>query len=227
MQLIVLVILALPPRPAHAAPADDLSTKVRNLFEEGQKDYELGEFEQSLEKFKAAYRIHPDPAFLFNLGQCHRKLHNWNEALNAYQGYVRKQPAGRNRLAAEGYIAECEREIAKQKIAVVPPLPKPRIAAPVALLALGAAAGATGAALLLWVKSDLDGLDQACAPYCNPVALDPLRLRADIGYSLLGVGGATLVADIALWVIAFRRSGERPKIAVLPMPGGLVISGAW
>ena len=41
-------------------------------FDKGNMHYNLGRFDEALEEFSAAYEALALPAFLFNLGQCHR-----------------------------------------------------------------------------------------------------------------------------------------------------------
>ena len=88
---IVLSCLALSlafPRPAHA---DDKAT-ARAHYETAARLYEVGEYEKALAEFKAAYVAKDDPAFLFNIGQCYRKLGQEAEALNFFRRYLKKAP---------------------------------------------------------------------------------------------------------------------------------------
>ena len=48
--------------------------RAKELFAQGNQHYELGEYAKALELYKRAYQIKPLAEFLFNIGQCHRKL---------------------------------------------------------------------------------------------------------------------------------------------------------
>ncbi len=48
--------------------------RAREAYQAASQHYDLGEFQQALELFKEAYRNYEEPAFLFNIAQCHRAL---------------------------------------------------------------------------------------------------------------------------------------------------------
>jgi len=89
---------------------DEVAAKAR--YESGVRHYDLSEWEAALLDFKEAYRNKPDPAFLYNIAQCHRKLGRADEAIAFYQTYLRRAPDAKNREEVERRIAELEREMA-------------------------------------------------------------------------------------------------------------------
>jgi hypothetical protein len=92
-----------------AVAADSDKAVARGHYETATRLYELREYGKALDEYKAAYLAKPDPAFLFNIGQCHRKLGNTSEALNFYQQYLKKIPADDpNRAQAEARIHDIE-----------------------------------------------------------------------------------------------------------------------
>jgi hypothetical protein len=50
----------------------------------------------------------PDPAFLFNIGQCHRKMGHDKEAVSFYKSYLRNAPNAPNRADVQKRINELE-----------------------------------------------------------------------------------------------------------------------
>ena len=50
---------------------DDVGA-ARSHFTRGTRLYEVGDYRQALEEFKNAHVAKPDPAFLFDIAQCHR-----------------------------------------------------------------------------------------------------------------------------------------------------------
>lgn len=75
---------------ASAAPSDDESTrKAKQLFKAGETDFTLGRFQSALDNYSKAYEAKPLPAFLFNIGQCHMELENYERAIFFYEQYLR------------------------------------------------------------------------------------------------------------------------------------------
>jgi tetratricopeptide (TPR) repeat protein len=81
----------------YLAHADDKAT-ARARYETATRLYDVGEYEKALAEFKAAYVAKDDPAFLFNIGQCYRKLGQETEALNFFRRYLKKAPPDDPRL---------------------------------------------------------------------------------------------------------------------------------
>jgi len=94
---------------AITAPAQaDSTVAAKEKYESGVRHFDLAEYESALADFKEAYRNKPDPVFLYNIGQCHRKLGHTDEAINFYQTYLRRAPDAKNREEVERRIAELQ-----------------------------------------------------------------------------------------------------------------------
>jgi hypothetical protein len=98
------------------ARADDLE-QARALHHEARQDYDLGEYQNALEKFKRAYRLHEDPTFLFNIAQCHRQLGDKQAAIRAYRTYLIKTPDAANREQVRDMIGKLEKQLAEEQSA--------------------------------------------------------------------------------------------------------------
>lgn len=61
---------------------------ARSLFADGQKAYDLGEFERALTLYSDAYKLKSLPGFLFNIGQCHKQLGNYERAAFFFGRFV-------------------------------------------------------------------------------------------------------------------------------------------
>ena len=70
------------------------------LFEQATTHYREGRFESAAEMLRAAYEIHPDPTFLYNLGRALESAGDQNAAIEAYNGYL-ESPEAPQRRAAE------------------------------------------------------------------------------------------------------------------------------
>ena len=60
------------PEPAAEEPDPD-KQQAASLFREGSMFYELGQYEDAIGNFEAAWKLAPVPQLLFNLGQAHRR----------------------------------------------------------------------------------------------------------------------------------------------------------
>jgi hypothetical protein len=98
--------------PVGAEPVGkDAKVEAKAHFVSGQSHYNLNEFPEALADFKDAYRLFPDPVFLYNLGQCERQLGHHEEAIRFYRSFLREQPKAPNRQEVTHKIEEMEAAI--------------------------------------------------------------------------------------------------------------------
>jgi tetratricopeptide (TPR) repeat protein len=95
---------------ARAGESED-KERARAAYTEGVKLYKIGEFKRAQEAFKKAYLIRPDPAFLYNLGQCARMLDEPDDSTRYYSNYLREVPDSPQRRAVERFLRDAEEEI--------------------------------------------------------------------------------------------------------------------
>jgi hypothetical protein len=140
--LLVGLLLAAPSGPARGDGARD---QARGEFDKAQIQYKIGHFQEALEGYARAYQLFPAPAFLFNIGQCHKNLKNYERAIFFFEGYLREENKPDKRALAEELLAESRAALDKQMArASIEPAAGAGAGArpPVA----GAAAGMSGAA---------------------------------------------------------------------------------
>ena len=70
-------------------PPDDATERARLLFRAAETDFTLGRFQAALDNYSKAYEAKPLPGFLFNIGQCHMELENYERAIFFYEQYLR------------------------------------------------------------------------------------------------------------------------------------------
>ena len=134
------VALAVTAPPARAAGEAARLREAREHYEQAVAHYNLDELAPALAEFREAYRLKPDPSFLFNIAQCHRKLGDTDAALDFYRKYLRSLPDAPNRPDVERMIADLRARQAAAPatdataVAAAPPTaPPPAPAAPAPL----------------------------------------------------------------------------------------------
>jgi tetratricopeptide (TPR) repeat protein len=154
------------PRDDGAEPGADNSTESRAMaaYERGQKNYRLANYEEALVDFKEAASLYASPDFQYNIARCYEKLERYDEAILAYETYLRAKPEADDREDVEASIEFLQGKAKEKKAAaddrdassrpvVVPPsdpvddTPPPKPAQP--LIITGAVLAGVGAAVAL------------------------------------------------------------------------------
>ncbi len=112
------------------ARAEDRATRLaQKHFEEAQKLFSLGRFEQALDEYQDAYDAKPLGDFLYNIAQCYRNLGDYDQAIFSFKKYLKEKPDAEDRTQVEKFIDELEDRKARgegQKLIQRPPPPPPR-----------------------------------------------------------------------------------------------------
>ena len=108
--LLTVTAIALAPATAAAESAQERAA-AREHTRQAQVHYNLGRFDEALDEYSTAYELFPHPAFLFNIGQCHRELGNHDRALFFFEGYLREMPEAPNRQLVLELIADCQQAL--------------------------------------------------------------------------------------------------------------------
>src|SRR5262249_42966263 len=87
---------------------------ARTAFQEGTRLFDVGDYENALDAFKRAYVHYEEPAFLFNIGQCHRLLGHSLEGLRVYRTYLKRAPRAGNREAVERIVADLAEAVSSE-----------------------------------------------------------------------------------------------------------------
>jgi tetratricopeptide (TPR) repeat protein len=91
---------------------------ARSHYAQGQAEYNLGHYAEALKEFEAAYKMRPVPALLFNIGQCHRFIGDFQSAVTTYRAFVRTaDPNDKNLALARDLLKQSEAALAKQTAA--------------------------------------------------------------------------------------------------------------
>ncbi|MBL8923405.1 MAG: hypothetical protein JNJ54_31420 [Myxococcaceae bacterium] len=111
--LLLASLAAAPVAFAQKKPSDEKA--ARALFADGQKAYDLGEFDRALTLYSEAYKLKALPGFLFNIAQCHRQLGNYERAAFFFGRFIdNTKPEAANVALATELKADMERRQAEK-----------------------------------------------------------------------------------------------------------------
>jgi hypothetical protein len=126
VQVAVVAIAAISAAPARAQDAE----KARQLFQQGSKYYDLGQFDKAIEAWQQGYDQKPDPGFLYNIAQAYRQKQDAAKAIFFYKGYLRNSPKAHNRAEVEQKIAQLQKQSGDTGTTTTPPPPPPNNSPP-------------------------------------------------------------------------------------------------
>jgi tetratricopeptide (TPR) repeat protein len=151
---LVLVLAAL------AGPAGAAATaETKRHYAKGAAAYDVGDFKEAIDHFKAAYKLTPEAVFLFNIAQSYRQLKDREQARFFYRSYLRNAaPEAVNRADAERWLAELDKGGEAVK-AVSAPAPGPTQPVPAPPRSPPAAAPCAGAPVAFDFEDSADGAE--------------------------------------------------------------------
>jgi len=188
---------------AHADPA-----RARQHFELGRRYFQVDEYRKAIDEFKSAHIEEADPAFLYNIAECHRRLGESKEALVYYKRFLNLTPPGAPTRA------NAERRIAELQAGSAPATPSPEASAPSSPSSPALAPAPANARVALAPRPSDSAPAIGAGPTPQVAAVDLSRAPADQGdrplYKspwLYVVLGAVLVAGAAgVWIATSNRT---------------------
>lgn len=95
----------------------DPKERSKYWYDDGRKQYDLGNFEKAVESFKKAYEEWPDGAFLYNIAQSYRELDDYKNALRFYKRFlaVKTDAPEAKKKEVEGHITSLEKLVKDQE----------------------------------------------------------------------------------------------------------------
>jgi len=103
------------------APAEGASTPQQppqeavDAFFRGRKLYAEGRWEEALDSFLEADKLFPAPDLQYNIGLCHERLEHWEQAIQAFEIYLRTKASAADREAVEGRIERAKTKLEEEK----------------------------------------------------------------------------------------------------------------
>ena len=98
--------------PAHATVDRE---KAKFHYEQGEKYYRQGEFQNAIEAYKKVLEYVESAEMYYNIGQCYRMLKEYEKALFFYRRYLSHVPNAPNRELVEKHLAAMNQELEAQK----------------------------------------------------------------------------------------------------------------
>jgi tetratricopeptide (TPR) repeat protein len=227
---------------ARGAHADDIEV-AKQHYAASKQHFDLGEWDQAIAELREAHRLHPDPAYLFNLAQAYRLKGDCLEAYDQYKAFLREtaEPSQQTEYA-DGFVKELEpcasrrrAELqAAQRIAAMPvPVERTRPGLRTAgYVSIGLAVVAGAASAYWFVQANHDSVTVAKALAEHPVmwtdALEQTEQQGKrdnaLGIGAAIAGGALAVAGGALWYLGRTRI---ETIVVEPSATGATVGASW
>src|SRR5258706_13201345 len=87
--------------------AEALSPIARQLYSEGERDYQAGRYENAVRAFERAYALSSAPAVLYALGQAERKKGDCKAAVDHFKRFLDSAPKRSARDAARFQMVRC------------------------------------------------------------------------------------------------------------------------
>jgi tetratricopeptide (TPR) repeat protein len=224
---ISLLLLSIFAAPATATPRRD--PRIEAHVVSGWAHYANDEFEPAIAEFEYALAAHPEPRLLFAVGRCHDRLGHLALAADAYRAYLATTDDEEGAPEIRARVRAIEDQLGRKHTAIdseetgiliptVPPIayvappridlvappPRRKWTAPLLVGGLTVALAGVGTALVVSVAPDYAALESRCHP-CAPSDYADVQLRANLGYAVWGLAGATAIADVVLWAMAARK----------------------
>jgi tetratricopeptide (TPR) repeat protein len=107
--------VAVAPPPGEQTDRDEAGAEAeaRALYAAAQAAFHEGRFENSLQYFQRAYELTRRPALLYNLAVTYDRLRRDEEALAAFEQYLREEPNAENVREVEGRVAVLRQALAR------------------------------------------------------------------------------------------------------------------
>lgn len=106
-----MLVLGLTLAPTICDAEDYATEQARRHDEKGKKFFNLGQWDDAIAEYRAAYELRSDPAFLFNLAQAYRRKGDLQRSLDLYKNFLIENPKSRKRADIENRIQNLEREM--------------------------------------------------------------------------------------------------------------------
>ncbi len=99
---------------ASVIAAADEKSDARKHFQSGTRLFDLKEYQQAIDEYKASYQLYPSPLLLYDIGQAYRLLGDSKKAIGFYELYLAKDSTGEYRQVAQEEVAKLNLLVAEE-----------------------------------------------------------------------------------------------------------------
>jgi tetratricopeptide (TPR) repeat protein len=96
-----------------AEAAEDRTAEARRFYDEATAAFGVGNFSEAAEKYEASFKLHPEPALLYNAAQAYRMAGNQQRALQLYRNFVRLYGSNPRAEDARNHAAALDKALAQ------------------------------------------------------------------------------------------------------------------
>src|SRR5687768_1077378 len=95
--------------------AEDVREEAKRHFANGESFYRAADYKSAIAEFQAADKLVPSPILAFNMGLCHEKLGDGEQAVTLYRTYLERRPDAPNKAQVEARITRLDAELKTKK----------------------------------------------------------------------------------------------------------------
>ena len=188
-----MMLLAFGTNEVRAQLTPQQKQEIHVHYQQATRAYDLGKYQEAVDEYQKVYEIDGDPVMLYNIAQAYRLNDQPQESIHFYRRYLQRSPEARNKEDVERKITAMEKLIEERRkaaAAVAPPPPKTEVK-PVAVPEPATPAPVAPPVVV--------------APPPPPPPPPPSTTRRIVGWSMVGVGAASIAVAIVEGIIAKNR----------------------
>src|SRR5262245_24790157 len=115
MRIVAAVLLVMAVGFPICARAADPDAEAREHYKAATGHFAVGEFAAAAAEYEAAFKLHQDPALLFNAAQSRRLAGENQKALVLYKNYLQLYPNNKNVPTVRDQISKLQEAIAAEE----------------------------------------------------------------------------------------------------------------
>jgi hypothetical protein len=196
-----MMLLAFGTKEVRAQLTSQQKQEIHVHYQQATRAYDLGKYQEAVDEYQKVYEIDGDPVMLYNIAQAYRLNDQPQESIHFYRRYLQRSPEARNKEDVERKITAMEKLIEDRRKAaalVAPPPPKAEVK-PVAV------------PVPVAPPPPVVTPPVVVAPPPPPPPPPPSTARRVLGWSMVGVGAASIAVAIVEGIKAKNRGDQITK----------------
>lgn len=244
---IVWLLVAIPSIAVAEGDDTPMKPEAKQHFESGSAHYNLGEYDEAVAEFKAAYRAEQRSQFLWGIAQAERLKGDCATAIRSYEAFLRSSPTEEGAKLALDQIAVCKKKLEDQpapppKPVEPPPVPRPVTTPPPPppspssqgawltghlLVWSGAALAIAGGVTLVIADRRMSSVASQPAYGDYITTRDSTKTLQEIGVGVAAVGGVLAAVGVTGFLVRGHHESSSVSITLAPSGTGLAVAGRF